>query len=145
MAARQSSPRTPHNDGNCIIALCGAPHNRKGPDSLLSLVRDAGSDPFNGSLYIFRAKRADRVKIVWWDDRVTQILKAFVRARFGRRSERLGAVSIDDAQQAFVFEEIETGIAAIRAQVNRALPIRTANVHRGRARASHRIWSASKS
>ncbi|UXT82589.1 IS66 family insertion sequence element accessory protein TnpB [Agrobacterium tumefaciens] len=34
---------------------------RKGPDSLLSLVRDAGSDPFNGSLYVFRAKRADRV------------------------------------------------------------------------------------
>ncbi|MBA8801665.1 transposase, partial [Agrobacterium sp. RC10-4-1] len=25
---------------------------RKGPDSLLSLVRDAGSDPFNGSLYV---------------------------------------------------------------------------------------------
>ena len=40
---------------------------RKGPDSLLSLVRDAGSDPFNGSLYVFRAKRADRIKVVWWD------------------------------------------------------------------------------
>lgn len=40
---------------------------RKGPDSLLSLVRDAGSDPFSGALYVFRAKRADRVKIVWWD------------------------------------------------------------------------------
>jgi len=40
---------------------------RKGPDGLLSLVRDAGSDPFNGALYVFRAKRADRVKIVWWD------------------------------------------------------------------------------
>lgn len=26
---------------------------RKGPDSLLSLVRDAGSDPFNGALYSF--------------------------------------------------------------------------------------------
>ena len=38
---------------------------RKGPDSLLSLVRDAGSDPFSGALYIFRAKRADRIKIVW--------------------------------------------------------------------------------
>jgi len=37
---------------------------RKGPDSLLSLVRGASSDPFNGSLYVFRAKRADRVKIV---------------------------------------------------------------------------------
>lgn len=32
---------------------------RKGPDSLLSLVRDAGSDPFSGALYVFRAKRAD--------------------------------------------------------------------------------------
>jgi len=43
---------------------------RKGPDSLLSLVRDAGSNPFSGTLYVFRAKRADRadrVKIVWWD------------------------------------------------------------------------------
>lgn len=40
---------------------------RKGPDSLLALVRDAGSDPFNGSLYVFRAKRADRIKIAWWD------------------------------------------------------------------------------
>src|SRR3954453_19162399 len=40
---------------------------RKGPDGLLSLLRDAGSDPFSGALYVFRAKRADRVKIVWWD------------------------------------------------------------------------------
>ncbi|MGY9046273.1 MAG: IS66 family insertion sequence element accessory protein TnpB [Rhodobacterales bacterium] len=37
---------------------------RKGPDSLLALVRDAGSDPFSGALYVFRAKRADRIKIV---------------------------------------------------------------------------------
>jgi transposase len=23
--------------------------------------------PFSGTLYVFRSKRADRVKIVWWD------------------------------------------------------------------------------
>ncbi len=40
---------------------------RKGPDGLLALVRDAGADPFSGALYVFRAKRADRIKIVWWD------------------------------------------------------------------------------
>ncbi len=34
---------------------------RKGPDSLLSLVRDAGNDPFNDALYVFRAK------LVWCD------------------------------------------------------------------------------
>lgn len=50
------------------VFLAGQPVDfRKGPDSLLSLVRDAGSDPFSGALYVFRAKRADRVKIVWWD------------------------------------------------------------------------------
>ncbi len=50
-------------------------------------------------------------------ERLTQILKAFDRARFGRRSEKLAAASVDDEQHAFVFEEIETGIAAIRAKV----------------------------
>jgi transposase len=40
---------------------------RKGPDGLLSLARDAGADPFDGALYVFRAKRADRIKIVWFD------------------------------------------------------------------------------
>jgi len=40
---------------------------RKGPDGLMAPVRDTGADPFSGALYVFRAKRADRVKIVWWD------------------------------------------------------------------------------
>jgi transposase len=40
---------------------------RKGPDGLMALVRDAGADPYSGALYVFRAKRADRIKIVWWD------------------------------------------------------------------------------
>ncbi len=40
---------------------------RKGPDGLSALVRDAGADPFSGTLFVFRAKRADRIKILWWD------------------------------------------------------------------------------
>ena len=40
---------------------------RKGPDSLMALVRESGADPFSGALYVFRSRRADRVKIVWWD------------------------------------------------------------------------------
>jgi transposase len=57
---------------------------RKGPDSLLSLVRDAGSDPFSGALYIFRAKRADRIKIVWRDGSgvcLSQLLQSVRRGR----------------------------------------------------------------
>ena len=41
---------------------------RKGGDGLVALVRETlGEDPFSGAIFIFRAKRADRVKIVAWD------------------------------------------------------------------------------
>jgi transposase len=43
---------------------------------------------------------------------LTQILKVLERARYGRRSERLS-----DDQYAFVFDEIETGMAAIKAEL----------------------------
>ena len=40
---------------------------RKGATGLMALVRDGGADPFSGALYVFRSKRADRIKAVWWD------------------------------------------------------------------------------
>lgn len=41
---------------------------RKGAEGLVALVRDAiGADPFSGAVYVFRAKRADRIKLVFWD------------------------------------------------------------------------------
>ncbi|SDD33581.1 transposase [Bradyrhizobium brasilense] len=76
---------------------------RKGIDGLVALVRDAGysatirmraeshpdrrraagSDPFDGSLYVFRVRSADRIKIVWWDGSgVCLYLKRLEKARF---------------------------------------------------------------
>jgi transposase len=41
---------------------------RKGAEGLAALVReDMRSDPFSGAVYVFRAKRADRVKLIFWD------------------------------------------------------------------------------
>jgi transposase len=41
---------------------------RKGADGLAALVREEmRADPFSGAIYVFRAKRADRVKLVFWD------------------------------------------------------------------------------
>ncbi|MEJ0092073.1 MAG: IS66 family transposase [Methylocella sp.] len=51
--------------------------------------------------------------------RLTSILKALERARFGRRSEKLGSKALDDEQSAFVFDEIETGIGAIQAELDK--------------------------
>ena len=41
---------------------------RRGADSLAALVREQlRHDPFSGTIFIFRSKRADRLKILAWD------------------------------------------------------------------------------
>ena len=41
---------------------------RRGADGLAALVRETlGEDPFSGTIYVFRSKRADRGKMVAWD------------------------------------------------------------------------------
>jgi hypothetical protein len=41
---------------------------RKGMEGLAALVREhIKADPFSGSVYVFRAKRADRIKLVFWE------------------------------------------------------------------------------
>ena len=41
---------------------------RKGAEGLAALVRETmKADPFSGAVYVFRAKRADRVKLIFWD------------------------------------------------------------------------------
>ena len=41
---------------------------RKGAEGLAALVRDTMlADPFSGAIYVFRAKRADRIKLIFWD------------------------------------------------------------------------------
>ena len=41
---------------------------RKGANGLAALIKDEmKADPFSGVVYVFRAKRADRVKLLYWD------------------------------------------------------------------------------
>jgi len=46
---------------------------RKGHDGLAALVQSVlEEDPFTGTVFVFRAKRADRLKILFWDDEEDQ-------------------------------------------------------------------------
>ena len=39
---------------------------RKGAEGLAALVRETlAADPFSGAVYVFRAKRADRIKLIF--------------------------------------------------------------------------------
>lgn len=55
------------SSGGAVFVATQPVDFRKGASGLVALVRDSGADPFSGALYVFRSKRADRVKIVWWD------------------------------------------------------------------------------
>lgn len=55
--------------GNVRVLVATRPVDfRKGADSLAALVAaEFGGDPFSGVIYCFRAKKADRIKLIWWD------------------------------------------------------------------------------
>jgi transposase len=43
---------------------------RKGANGLAALVQEQlMADPFSGTIYCFRSKRGDKVKLIFWDGR----------------------------------------------------------------------------
>ena len=51
------------------VFLATAPTDmRKGFDSLFALVENViREDPFSGHLFVFRNRKRDRLKVLWWD------------------------------------------------------------------------------
>src|SRR6202167_3244194 len=57
------------------------------------------------------------------DERIatlTAIVRMLERSRFGTRSERLRGATLNDEQDAFVFHEVKTGLAALEAELEGA-------------------------
>ena len=64
-----SRPLGDLSDRSCSGDGCG-PTRRlpKGIDGLAAIVKqELGSDPYSGVVYVFRARRADRIKMIFWD------------------------------------------------------------------------------
>ena len=56
---------------------------RKGHDGLAAVVEhELGLDPYSGIVFVFRSKRVDRVKVLWWDG--TGVVLASKRLEQGR-------------------------------------------------------------
>ena len=85
-----------------IHLATGATDLRKGFDGLAALVQQVlHEDPFGGHLFVFRGKRADRVKIMFWDG------TGLVRGRFVWPSVREGVARLSAAQLAMLLEGID--------------------------------------
>ena len=55
--------------GNLRVMVATKPIDfRKGADGLAAVVKEhLRADPYSGAIFVFRAKRADRVKLILWD------------------------------------------------------------------------------
>lgn len=92
---------------------------RRGPDSLMMLVRDVlGHDVFTGHLFVFFTRRRDRVRIVYWDrDGIAMWMKRLKRGRYRLQQyphEPMTAHMIEAAELALILEGIELADAKRR-------------------------------
>ena len=82
---------------------------RKGMDGLALAVQEMmGLDPFSGAAFVFRAKRADRIKILVWD-RTGMVLvhKRLESGAFVWPQVRDGVMRMSPAQFSALFEGID--------------------------------------
>jgi transposase len=82
---------------------------RKGFDGLSQLVRDRiAQDPLSGHLYVFRNKRRDRIRILYWDrDGFALWYKRLEKGTFRFPEARDGCVEVTSAEMAAILEGID--------------------------------------
>ena len=82
---------------------------RKGHDGLSALVQSVlRDDPFNGTVFVFRAKRADRLKLVFWDGSgLVMTYKRLEDTSFVWPAIRDGVMSLNRAQFDALFSGLD--------------------------------------
>jgi transposase len=82
---------------------------RKGMDGLAAYVQESfRADPFSGIIYVFRAKRADRVKLLFWDQTGLCLLsKRLEEGKFRWPNVQDGVMRLSPAQLSALLEGLD--------------------------------------
>jgi transposase len=109
-----------------IYLHSGSTDMRKSFDGLSSIIRGTfGSDPTEGSLFLFVNKRRDRIKALWWDgDGYVLWYKRLEEGTFEVVPSRSGEerVRIDSTQLAMILGGVRLESARRRKRYHRAIP-----------------------
>ena len=95
--------------GNFRIFLATEPVDfRKGMDGLAAVIaNNFNLDPFCGAVYVFRSRRADRLKLIVWDGTgLVRVMKRLERKRFTWPQPQTGPIALSKIQFDALFEGI---------------------------------------
>ena len=95
--------------GTRIWIVAGVTDMRRGFVGLSGMVQTAlQENPFSGQVYIFRGRRGDLIKVLWFDgDGLCLFAKKLERGRFIWPQVTDGTVSLTPAQLAMLLEGID--------------------------------------
>ncbi|HUO71881.1 MAG TPA: IS66 family insertion sequence element accessory protein TnpB [Solirubrobacteraceae bacterium] len=95
--------------GTRVWLVAGVTDMRKGFDGLAALVQSAtNSTPFGGHVFVFRGRRGDRIKLLWWDGQgLCLFAKRLERGRFIWPQAQKGTISLSAAQLSMLLEGID--------------------------------------
>lgn len=95
--------------GTRVWLVAGATDMRKGFDGLSTLVQGQLDDnPFSGQLFVFRGRRGDRIKVLWWDGQgLCLFYKRLEQGRFVWPQALEGKVYLTPAQLSMLLEGID--------------------------------------
>ena len=95
--------------GARIWLAAGVTDLRRGMDGLASLVQETlEASPFSGHVFLFRGRRGDLIKILWWSgDGMNLYAKRLEKGRFIWPQAESGSVHLSAAQLAMLLEGID--------------------------------------
>ena len=95
--------------GTRIWIAAGITDMRRGFDGLAALVQtQLQADPFSGQIFVFRGRRGDRIKVLWWDgDGLCLFAKRLERHRFVWPPLVDGGVVLTPAQFSLLLEAMD--------------------------------------
>ena len=95
--------------GTRIWLAAGVTDMRRGFDGLSALVQTTlAENPFAGHVFVFRGKRGDLIKLLWWSgDGMNLFAKRLERGRLVWPQATTGAVHLTSAQLSMLLEGID--------------------------------------
>lgn len=95
--------------GTRVWLAAGLTDMRRGFDGLAALVQSAlTQDPFSGHVFVFRGKRGDIIKLLWWDGQgMCLFAKRLEKGRFIWPQAQSGTVAMTPAQLSMLLEGID--------------------------------------